>query len=47
MGVALDLREEKSALQRGEKRHGQVVGVDVRREMPSGVKGSQSVADGD
>jgi hypothetical protein len=40
------LREEESALKRSEKRHGEVAGVDAGREMPGGVKGPQSVADG-
>ena len=37
-GVALDLREQQSALKSGEKRHGEVVGVDVGREMTGGVQ---------
>ena len=45
-GVALDLREEESALKRGEQRHGEVVGVDADREMPGGLESPQSVADG-
>ncbi len=44
MGIALDLRQEEAALNSGEKGHGEVVGVNVRRQMPGGVQGSQSVA---
>jgi hypothetical protein len=39
-GVALDLREEESALKRREKRHGEVVGVDAGREMPGDLESS-------
>jgi hypothetical protein len=34
-GVALDLREEKSALQRSEKRHSEVVGADSAGRCPA------------
>jgi 3-oxoacyl-[acyl-carrier protein] reductase len=37
------LGEEESALKRGEKRHGEVVGVDVGRETPGGLESAQSV----
>jgi hypothetical protein len=37
-GIAPDLREQQSALKSGEKRNGEVVGVDVGREMPGGVQ---------
>jgi hypothetical protein len=39
-GVALDLREEESALKRREKRHGEVVRVDAGREMPGDLESS-------
>ena len=41
-----DLGEEEPALQRGEQRHGEVVGVDGGREVPGGLEAAQSVADG-
>lgn len=43
-GAALHLREEESALKRSQKRHGEVVWVDARRQMPGGMQGAQSVA---
>ena len=45
-GASLDLGEQKPSLERGEHRGGEVVRVDVGREFPVGVKGSQSIADG-
>jgi hypothetical protein len=40
------LREQQSALKGSEKRDGEVVGVDVGREVPGGVQCAKSVADG-
>ena len=42
----MHLGEEKSSFERGEQSSGEVVRVDAGRELPFGVKGSQSVADG-
>jgi hypothetical protein len=41
----LHLGQEKSSLERGEQRDGEIVGVDVRRELPVGMKSSESIAD--
>ena len=40
-GVALDLREEKSALKGREQGHGEVIGVDAGQQMAVGVQRSQ------
>ena len=45
-GVALDLGEEKAALERGEEGDGEVVRVGAVREVPGGVQAAQPVADG-
>ena len=44
-GAPLYLGEEKSSLERGEQSSGEVVRVDVGREFPVGMKGSESIAD--
>ena len=46
MGTLLYLGEEKSPLERGEQSNGEIVRVDVRRELSVGMKGSQPIADG-
>jgi hypothetical protein len=45
-GVALDLGEEQTALERGEQCHGEVVGTGAGREVPCDLESAQSVADG-
>jgi hypothetical protein len=45
-GVALDLGQEKAALERGQEGDGEGVRVDVVWELPSLVQAAQPVADG-
>ncbi len=44
-GTPLHLAEYKSSLERGEQGDSEVVRVDVGREFPVGLKGSESIAD--
>src|SRR5450631_4047880 len=41
----LHLGQEKSSLERGEQSDGEIVGVDVGREPPVGMKSSEPIAD--
>src|ERR1019366_5359231 len=41
----LRLGQEKSSLERGEQSDGEIVGVDVGRELPIGMKSSEAIAD--
>ena len=43
----LQLGEEQSSLEHREESDGQIVGIGAGRQLPVGVKGSESVADGD
>ena len=45
-GAPLHLGEEQPSLERGEQRSGEVVRVDVGRELSVGMEGSESVAEG-
>ena len=45
-GTPFHLGEKKSSLERREQSNGEVVRVDVRREFPVGMMGSESIADG-
>ncbi len=42
----LHLGEQKPPLERGEQSNGEVVRVDTGRELPVGMKGSESIGDG-
>src|SRR5690349_5263964 len=43
--TSLCLGEQSSPFERGEQRSGEVVRVDVPREFPVGMEGSESIAD--
>jgi len=45
-GTPLYLGEQKPSLERGEQSNGEVVRVDTGRELPVGMKGSESIGDG-
>jgi len=45
-GVALDLGEEQPALERGEQRHGEVIGTGAGREVPGGLQGAAAPSAG-
>src|ERR1700758_15346 len=45
-GTPMHLGQQESSLERGEQSSGEVIRVDVGREFPVGMKGSECIADG-